>query len=207
MFSGIVSALGLVVTPPTGRLGSLVVSHPRGWGGLERGASVAINGCCLTAVAVHPERVAVEAMPQTLRLTNLSRLREGAQVNLEAALRLGDPVGGHLLSGHVDATGTVLEVRPEGGAVRLRLAVPPAVARYCVPQGSLAVDGCSLTLTEVADLGSGGAEVEVSLIPHTLAQTVAGGYRVGTEVNLEADQLAKLLERLAGSRIRRVGEP
>lgn len=197
MFSGIVSAVGKVAQLPEGLPGRLVLSHPGGWGGLQTGASVAVNGCCLTAVGSASDRVEVEVVPQTVRLTNLGRLVEGDPVNLEASLKLGDPVGGHLLTGHVDGTGRVLEIRPDANSVTLKLGVPAAVARYCVPQGSLAVDGCSLTLVEVDDLPTGGGEVTVCLIPHTLAQTVAAGYRVGTEVNLEADHLAKLVERLA----------
>ncbi len=196
MFSGIVTAKGLIARIPSQLPGPLTVAHPSGWGELAVGASVAVNGCCLTAVSVASSQVTVEVIPQTLRLTNLGLLRAGDPVNLEPALRLGDPVGGHLMTGHVDAVGKVVSVARDGNGLAVRISVPSGVSRYCVPQGSLAVDGCSLTLVSVTDKGPQGAEVEVSLIPHTVKVTVAGGYRVGSAVNLEADQLAKLVSRL-----------
>lgn len=199
MFSGIVTAKGLVARLPTQLPGSLVISHPPDWGGLAVGSSVAVNGCCLTVVAVSRSEVTVEVIPQTLKLTNLGRLRQGDAVNLEAALRLGDPVGGHLVSGHVDATGKVAGVQRDGNAVAIRIGVPAAVARLCVPQGSLAIDGCSVTLATVTDQEGGSAEVSVALIPHTVRSTVAGSYRPGTLVNLEADQIAKLVDRLTAT--------
>ncbi|MHB8394884.1 MAG: riboflavin synthase [Candidatus Dormibacteria bacterium] len=196
MFSGIVSERGRVESAPSAGTERLAISHRRGWSELRVGDSVAVNGCCLTVVEVGDGTMAVEVIPETLRRTTLGSLVQGDPVNLEAALQLRSAVGGHLVSGHVDATGEVLELRPEGNAVWLGLAVPTAVSRYCVPQGSIAIDGCSLTLVSVRDLEDRSAVVEVSLIPHTVAATIAGGYRTGSKVNLEADQVAKLVERL-----------
>lgn len=196
MFAGIVSIRGRVESIPSVPPGQLVISHPEGWASLTVGDSLAVNGCCLTAVAVASSGVGLEVMPETLRRTSLGGLSAGDPVNLEAALRLQDAVGGHLVSGHVDATGRVAAVRPEGNATWVSLEVPPEVARYCVLRGSIAVDGCSLTLVRVEDRPGGGALVEVSLIPHTMAATVAAEYRPGTIVNLEADLVAKLVERL-----------
>jgi riboflavin synthase len=197
MFTGIVSALGRVAEIPTSGRERLLISHEPGWGRLVVGDSVAVNGCCLTAVFVALTEFAVEVMPETGRRTALSTLAVGDPVNLEAALRLGAAVGGHLVSGHIDAVGRVLTTSVEGNAVRVRLSAPFAVARYCVPQGSISVDGCSLTLVSVEDHDDRSASLEVSLIPHTVQVTVAGRYQPGTAVNLEADMIAKLVERLA----------
>lgn len=196
MFSGIVSAVGRIEVLPEDFQGELEIAHTRGWGNLQIGDSLAVNGCCLTVVRRAPGKVAVEVMPETLRRTNLGGLEKGVRVNLEAPLALGDPVGGHLVSGHVDATGRIGSLEVEENAVWLSITVPAAVGRLCVPQGSIAIDGCSLTLVSVEDLGPASSEVRVSLIPHTVETTVAADYRPGTVVNLEADSVAKLVERL-----------
>jgi riboflavin synthase len=196
VFSGIVSAIGRIESVPEAFAGQLVIAHPLGWGGLGVGDSVAVNGCCLTVVEGTDERVGVEVMPETMRRTNLGGLQPGAAVNLEPALTLGSAVGGHLVSGHVDATGEVSAVEPEANSVWVTLLVPAEVGRYCTAQGSIAIDGCSLTLVSVDDCSDGQSRVKVSLIPHTLKTTVAGSYVPGSVVNLEADSVAKLVERL-----------
>lgn len=196
MFSGIVSALGRVESVPEAFQGALVIGHPRAWGNLGIGDSVAVNGCCLTVVSAETDRLAVEVMPETMRRTNLGRLGPGARVNLEVALALGAPVGGHLVSGHIDATGEVIELEEEENALWLKLRVPPEVARYCVPRGSIAVDGCSLTVVGVSDCRDGSGLLRLSLIPHTVKATLAAGYAPGVTVNLEADAVARLVERL-----------
>jgi riboflavin synthase len=196
VFSGIVSTLGRIQSVPEDFQGTLVIGHPREWAQLGVGDSVAVNGCCLTVVQREDERVGVEVMPETLRRTNLGRLEAGSLVNLEPSLSLGSAVGGHLVSGHVDATGEVSAVESEANSVWLSLLVPRGVGRYCTPQGSIAVDGCSLTLVSVADCSDGQSQVKVSLIPHTVKSTVAASYVPGSIVNLEADSLAKLVERL-----------
>jgi len=196
VFSGIVSALGRIESVPKDFQGTLVIDHPREWAGLDLGDSVAVNGCCLTVVQREDERVGVEVMPETLRRTNLGRLQPGSPVNMEPALTLGSAVGGHLVSGHVDGTGEVTAVENEANSVWVSLLVPGEVGRYCTPQGSIAVDGCSLTLVSVADCSDGQSKLKVSLIPHTVRTTVAATYVPGSIVNLEADALAKLVERL-----------
>ncbi|MGC1185086.1 MAG: riboflavin synthase [Candidatus Dormiibacterota bacterium] len=196
MFSGIVTAVGRIEALPKDFQGALAISHPDDWGNLQIGDSLAVNGCCLTVVRRDAGTAEVEVMPETLRRTNLGRLQEGDRVNLETALALGSRLGGHLVSGHIDATGEITALDPEGNAVWLTLRIPDAVGRFCVPQGSIAIDGCSLTLVSVQDLGSNCAQVRVSLIPHTVETTVAASYRPGTVVNLEADSIAKLVERL-----------
>jgi riboflavin synthase len=196
VFSGIVSALGRIESVPEEFQGTLVVGHSRGWAELGLGDSLAVNGCCLTVVQREDERVGVDVMPETLRRTNLGRLQPGSAVNLEPALTLGSAVGGHLVSGHVDATGEVTAVESEANSVWVTLLVPKEVGRYCTLQGSIAVDGCSLTLVSVADCSDGQSRVKVSLIPHTVKTTVAANYAPGSIVNLEADSMAKLVERL-----------
>jgi riboflavin synthase len=156
------------------------------------GDSVAVDGCCLTAVEVTDGTIAFDAVPETLRRTSLARLERGAEVNLEAALRAGDPLGGHIVQGHVDAVGHVRSVDPEGEGVRIWFDAPADLLRYCVEKGSVAVDGVSLTIAELDDDG-----FAVALVPHTLAETTLGSFAPGREVNLEADVVAKYVERLA----------
>ncbi len=196
MFSGIVSTVGRVEALPHALPGRLVIGHSREWIAGDVGDSVAVSGCCLTLIDSGPARIAVEVIPETLRRTTLGGLGIGDRVNLEQALQLQSAVGGHLVSGHIDAQGRILAVDPEENAVWLEIEVPAPVARYCVPQGSIAVDGCSLTLVSVADGPADVASIRVSLIPHTVAGTIASGYHPGDFVNLEADQIAKLVERL-----------
>lgn len=196
MFSGIVTALGRVESVPVAFQGELVIRHPSGWGDLRIGDSLAVNGCCLTLVRQEGDMAAVEVMPETMRRTNLGLVRRETLVNLEAALTLGSAVGGHLVSGHVDATGEVTAIEEEQNAVWLTLKVPGEVGRFCVPRGSIAVDGCSLTVVSVDDSKDGTSLLRLSLIPHTVRATVAAGYAPGAIVNLEADAVARLVERL-----------
>ncbi len=196
MFAGIVTALGRIEATPVDFHGELVIAHLEGLGNLSVGDSVAVNGCCLTVVRLKAGQLAAQVIPETMRRANLDRLSPGDRVNLEAPLALGAPVGGHLVTGHVDASGEVTAVSPEQNAVWVTVRVPNEVGRFCVPQGSIAIDGCSLTVVAVEDSDDGGSEVAVSLIPHTVKTTIAANYQPGSVVNLEADSVAKLLERL-----------
>ncbi len=155
------------------------------------GDSLALNGCCLTAVAVEPGRFAVEAVPETLRRTTLGSWREGERVNLERPLRLDQRLGGHLVQGHVDGVGVVRSAADEGEGRRVSFELPGALARFVAEKGSLAVDGVSLTVAVCE-----GAVCEIAFIPHTLRVTVAGEYRPGRRVNLEVDLIARYLARL-----------
>ena len=156
------------------------------------GGSIAVNGVCLTTVAVTPERFTTDVSAETLAVTTLGRLGPGTRVNLEPPLRVGDPLDGHIVTGHVDGVGEVVTITPAGRSRRLVIAVLPALSRYIAAKGSVAVDGVSLTVNAVRD-----AEFEVNIIPHTLTVTVIGEYRSGTAVNIEVDTLARYLERLA----------
>jgi riboflavin synthase len=190
MFSGIVSEVGTVQDVGDGRLR---VRAQRVLLRAQVGGSVAVNGVCLTASEISDGGFAADVMPETLRRTSLGALGPGSQVNLEAPLGFGEEVGGHLVQGHVDATGEVVAVAEDGNARVCTIRVPQEVQRYCVEKGSIAVDGVSLTIVSIA-----GDAVEVSLIPHTLESTIASGYHPGSIVNLEADILAKYVARYVG---------
>ncbi len=157
------------------------------------GASIAHNGVCLTVVDKGPGWFAVQASAETLSKTTLGAWGEGTRVNLERAMRLGDELGGHIVSGHVDGVATVIEVRPEGDSRRMRFEVPAELAKYIATKGSVALDGVSLTVNEVE-----GARFGVNIIPHTQGATTFGGLAAGDRVNLEIDMLARYVARLAG---------
>ncbi len=190
MFSGIVEEVGRVkqVERRAG-LTVLEVEARTVLEGTRVGDSLAVNGVCLTVTAFTPHSFTVELAPETLRRTNLGRLEVGAPVNLERSLAVGDRIGGHFVQGHVDDVGTVKDQWQDGESVMMAFTAPERVHRYIVPKGFIAVDGVSLTVVERLPDG-----FSVAFIPHTLAHTIAGTYRVGTVVNLEADILGKYVE-------------
>ncbi|HWB56712.1 MAG TPA: riboflavin synthase [Gaiellaceae bacterium] len=188
MFTGIVRELGAVAAVSSrGDRVRLEVRAPGTAAGTAVGDSVSINGACLTAVAADDGVLAFDVVAETLRRTSLGRLAPGSRVNVEPALRAGEPLGGHLVQGHVDGVGRVRRVDVEG----LEIEAPERLLRYCVEKGSIAVEGVSLT---VAGLGEG--SFSVALIPHTREATTLGEVSEGDELNLEADMLAKHVERL-----------
>jgi riboflavin synthase len=192
VFTGIVREVGQVAAVHGGSDGArLEIAAPSTAKDLAVGDSVAVNGCCLTAVEVADGRVAFDAVPETLARTSLGRLAPGSRVNLEPALRAGEPLGGHYVQGHVDGCGTVRHVDPEGEGRRLWIDAPPEILRYIVEKGSITLDGTSLTVAALDREG-----FAVSLIPHTLTATTLGDLAPGNAVNLEADVLAKYVERL-----------
>jgi riboflavin synthase len=198
VFTGIVRELGRVVSAEGGDDGvRLVVEAPATAATTALGDSVAIGGVCLTAVAVEGGTLAFDAVPETLARSSLGRLAPGATVNVEPALRAGEPMGGHVVQGHVDGLGAVRALDDEGEGKRLTVEAPEAFLRYCVEKGSVAVEGVSLTVAALRE-----DAFEVALVPHTLAATTLGGLRPGDPVNLEADVLAKYVERLLGATIR-----
>ncbi len=194
MFTGIISAVGRVrsVEPVAdGRDMRLVIEQA--WDEPPAlGASIACSGCCLTAVALGPDWFAVDASAETLAHTVLGQWRPGTRVNLERALRMGDELGGHLVSGHVDGVGEVLSRAPENGSTRFRVRVPAALTRFIAPKGSVALNGISLTVNEVERDVFG-----VNIIPHTLGHTDLGALHPGSAVNVEIDTLARYVARLA----------
>jgi riboflavin synthase alpha subunit len=195
VFTGIVRERGRVAALDGGPNGArLVVEAPETAGGVGIGDSVSVNGCCLTAVSVDRGRLAFDAVAETLRRTTLGSLDPGAAVNVEPALRAGDPLGGHYVQGHVDGVGTVRSVESEGDGVRMWVDAPGDILRYAVVKGSVTVEGVSLTVAELDDHG-----FAVALVPHTLAATTLSMLEPGGHVNLEADVLAKYVERLVGA--------
>ena len=195
MFTGIVREKGRVVSAESnGDGGSLTlrIAAPQTAAQTGLGDSVSVAGCCLTAVASGDGELSFDAVPESLARTTLAGLAEGAEVNLEAALRAGDPLGGHYVQGHVDGVGRVRSLEPEGDAARLWLDVPAELLRYCVEKGSLTVDGVSLTVAALDERGVG-----IALVPHTLRETTLSTLEPDDGVNLETDVLAKYVERLA----------
>ena len=200
MFTGIVQGFGEVAAREARGDGArLMLSADAGFlVGCARGDSIAVNGCCLTATEVGADRFSADCSKETLALTTLGALEPGSRVNLERALTLGTPLGGHLMAGHVDGVGVVTDYAPDGqgeaAGWRLRVRAPTALARYLARKGSVAVDGVSLTVNRVD-----GETFDCTIVPHTHAHTVVGGYAKGTRVNLEADLIARYVERLMGT--------
>ncbi|WP_028849269.1 riboflavin synthase [Thermocrispum municipale] len=197
MFTGLVEEVGEVVgideVPNAARL---TISGPEVTTDAEHGDSIAVNGVCLTVVDVAGTSFTVDVVHETLARTSLAKARVGHRVNLERAAAVGDRLGGHIVQGHVDGTGTFVD-RDEVGVTRFTL--PARLARYVVEKGSIAVDGVSLTVASVTDPGDGEqAEFSVALIPTTLEMTILGGLVPGDPVNIEVDVLAKYVERLIG---------
>jgi riboflavin synthase len=191
MFTGLVSDTGTIGSVDGGRLSVRVERRLP----LSEGDSVAVNGVCLTATAIGDDGFAADVMPETLRRTALGSLGAGDSVNLELPLRAGDPLGGHMVQGHVDGTGTVESVTEDGFARVVRVTADESVLRYVVEKGSIAIDGVSLTVSAVD-----GEAFEVSLIPETLERTTLGDAEPGRVVNLEVDVLAKYVEKLVAAR-------
>ncbi len=197
MFTGIVRERGRVVAVEQGANGggvSLRIQAPVTAAASKPGDSIAVAGCCLTATAVENGSLAFNAVAETIARSNLGRLAEGAEVNIEPALRVGEPLGGHFVQGHVDGLGRVRSLEPDGEGARLRLELGQELLRYCVEKGSLTVDGVALTIAALDD-----ETVGIALVPFTLQETTLSRLGPGDEVNVEVDLLAKYAERLATS--------
>ncbi len=197
MFTGIVEEMGTVrrTQKREGAL-RLELACESALEGTRIGDSIAVNGVCLTVIELLDGAFACEAVPETLKRTNLGRLREGDRVNLERAVSEGRPFGGHYVQGHVDDIGEVTEIVEEGEAKNYRFRCMPQVARYVVPKGFICVDGASLTVVEAGD-----DWFTVTLVPHTQSSVVMGGEGPGYVVNLEVDVLGKYVERIVGGRL------
>jgi riboflavin synthase len=188
MFTGIVEEIGhlLAVEKST-----LTITAQKTLDDLTLGGSIAVNGTCLTAIAIGSENFSVEVTPETLRRTNLGQLAAGSSVNLERPLAVTDRLGGHIVQGHVDGTAVIMGVTPEGNSRIIRFSTPSALMRYIAPKGFIAVDGISLTVVDIQE-----DTFTVSVIPTTYRETILGERREGDMVNLEVDILAKYVERL-----------
>lgn len=193
MFTGIVEGCGRVAAIERSGEGRVLWIDASGidLARSQVGDSIAVDGACLTAAGIDGGRFRADVSDETLRCTTLGAVRSGSRVNLERAVTPSTPLGGHLVTGHVDGVGEVVAREPAGGSERWRFRVPPGLARYIAVKGSIAVAGVSLTINAVA-----GRELEVNLIPHTLAATSLGERRAGDPVNIEVDLLARYVERL-----------
>jgi riboflavin synthase len=193
MFTGIVQAVGRIskLEPKGGDVRLSLDTGKLNMAGVARGDSIAVSGVCLTVVLVDGSGFDADVSRETLSLTTLGELKTGSRVNLEKALTLVTPLGGHLVSGHVDGIGRVLSMQDDGRSVRFRIEAPPGLARYIAHKGSISVDGTSLTVNGVS-----GPVFDLNIVPHTLKETMTGEYKVGTRVNLEVDLIARYLERL-----------
>ncbi|HEY8705048.1 MAG TPA: riboflavin synthase [Gaiellaceae bacterium] len=200
MFTGIVRERGRVtgIAGGAGGVRLRIAAPATAAAGPALGDSVAIGGVCLTVVAIEGDELAFDAVPETLSRTALGGLEAGDEVNVEPALRAGEPFGGHVVQGHVDGVGSVRSVEPEGDGRRIWIDAAPDMLRYCIEKGSIAVDGVSLSVAALDDAG-----FAVALIPHTLAETTLGALAAGDAVNLEVDILAKYVERLLPSTMSR----
>ena len=192
MFTGIVEELGKLVSLKIGSdSGIITVEADKVLEGCRLGDSIAVNGVCLTARSFGSGTFSADVMPETLRKTNLGNLKRGGVVNLERALTLSSRLGGHLMLGHVDATGKILSIKPEGNAVFYTFSAPGEIRRYLLPQGSIGIDGISLTIARLER-----EQFSVSLIPHTVKVTTLGYNGVGYQVNLETDVLGKYVAKM-----------
>jgi riboflavin synthase len=195
MFTGIIEGLGTVVSVTPGQQGqTLSLAADFELAGTKLGDSIAVDGACLTVVKLEQRHFTVDVSPETLRRTTLGDLRTGAKVNLERALRLGDRLDGHLVSGHVDGIGRIRDRRREGNAIIIRVGVAAELSRYMIEKGSVAVAGASLTINRID-----GAGFEVSIIPHTAHLTTIGTSRAGRRVNIEVDMIGKYVEKFVRS--------
>lgn len=192
MFTGLVEEIGIIRSVVKSHLSALLtIKADKVLDQLEEGDSIAVNGVCLTVTGFSRDNFTVDVMAETLAKTNLGLLHEGSQVNLERALKIGDRLDGHFVTGHVDATGTVLSRRDRGIATDIWISIPEGLEKYFIPQGSVTLDGVSLT---VAELNS--EAFMVSLIPHTQKITTLGSWKAGDKVNIEADVLGKYIYHL-----------
>ena len=193
MFTGIINTVGRIaaIERRGGDVRLTITDADLPFASYSVGESIAVNGVCLTAVALHENGFDTDVSTETLDVTALGQLSVGDPVNLEPSLALGDRLGGHFVSGHVDCVGRVSRRAADARSVRLAIELPQEYARYVARKGSISVDGVSLTINEVSD-----DSFEVCIIPHTAEATIIGGYAVGTPVNIEVDLVARYLERL-----------
>jgi len=192
MFTGIVQTIGQIkqLKPQRGDIQAFINTRFM-MQDINLGDSIAVNGVCLTVTAKQEHSFAADISRESLSVTNLGSLIPGSKVHLERALTLQTPLGGHLVSGHVDGLGKVVERRPDGRSLWLRLAFPQELARYIAPKGSISLDGVSLTVNKVIN-----TQLELNIVPHTLQETLLGEYREGYKINLEVDIIARYLERM-----------
>jgi riboflavin synthase len=200
MFTGIVTDVGTVRKAEQRGDLRLVIATAYDTGSLELGASVACSGVCLTVVDKGPDWFAVDVSAETISKTAGDRWREGARLNLERALRLGDELGGHIVTGHVDAVAEIVGTCPDGDSTRIGVSVPRELAAMIAPKGSVTLDGVSLTVNDVRDAEDGRLHFSVNIIPHTAEKTTLGELKAGQQLNVEIDVLARYIGRMLAAR-------
>ena len=204
MFTGIVTAVGEIREARQSGDLRAVITCPWDPAGIAMGASIACSGVCLTVVdkggVAGDAWFAVQISAESVSRTVAGRWAEGTPLNLEQALKLGDELGGHIVTGHVDGVGTVVSITPEGDSLRFVIAAPAELAPYLAPKGSITVDGVSLTVNDVADQSDGTCHFMLNIIPHTAQVTTIGALKAGSGVNLEIDVLARYLQRMQSLR-------
>ena len=200
MFTGIVTDVGTVRSAEQRGDLRLVIATHYDLASIDLGASIACSGVCLTVVDKGDDWFAVDVSEETLSKTAADHWREGARLNLERALRLGDELGGHIVTGHVDAVATVVGTCPEGDSTRIGVSVPKSLAPMIAPKGSITLDGVSLTVNEVRDADDGSTHFAVNIIPHTAQHTSLGTIKAGQQLNVEVDVLARYIDRLLAAR-------
>jgi riboflavin synthase len=196
MFTGIVTAIGTVRAADMRGDLRLVIGCDYAMDSVAIGASIACSGCCLTVVEKGSDWFAVDASAETVSKTAAGLWITGALLNLERALKVGDELGGHIVTGHVDGVGHVVSITEEGGSHRVSIGIPAALAPFVAAKGSITVDGVSLTVNSVADQADGSCHFAVNIIPHTWDVTTLGNMQVGQQVNIEIDTLARYLQRM-----------
>ncbi|MCY7338763.1 MAG: riboflavin synthase [Sphingomonas bacterium] len=201
MFTGIITDIGTIRSAE--QRGDLRLTIGCGYdlAGIDLGASIACSGTCLTVVDKGSDWFAVDVSHETTSRTAAGLWTEGARLNLERALRLGDELGGHLVTGHVDGVGTVVGVSPDGGSTRIGISAPVELGPYIAAKGSITLDGVSLTVNEVRDADDGTTHFAVNIIPHTAAHSTLGAIAAGRQLNLEIDILARYLKRMTDARM------
>ena len=200
MFTGIITDIGTVLSAESRGDLRLTIGCGYDMASVDIGASIACSGVCLTVVDQGDDWFAVDVSAETQARTPAGMWHEGAKLNLERALRVGDELGGHIVTGHVDGLGEAVEVAPEGGSVRVLIRAPAEIGPYIAEKGSIALDGVSLTVNALKDVEGGATDFSVNIIPHTAGHTTLGQLSAGQQVNLEIDVLARYLQRLESVR-------
>ena len=200
MFTGIITDVGTVRSAEQRGDLRLVIETAYDMDSVELGASIACSGACLTVVDKGEDWFAVDVSGETVSKTAAGHWREGARLNLERSLRIGDELGGHIVTGHVDAVGTVVGTCPEGDSLRIGISVPPALGPMIAAKGSVALDGASMTVNEVRDAEDGTTHFSINLIPHSAQNTTLGALGMGGQVNVEVDVLARYIDRMIAAR-------
>jgi riboflavin synthase len=200
MFTGIVTDVGTVRSAEQRGDLRLVIGTSFDLDTVDLGASISCSGVCLTVVDKGEDWFAVDVSGETISKTAADHWRDGAKLNLERALRLGDELGGHIVTGHVDAVAAIVSTRPEGDSTRIGISVPKALAPMIAPKGSITLDGVSLTVNEVRDIEDGNTHFAVNIIPHTAQHTTLGELKSGQQLNVEVDVLARYIDRMLAAR-------